>query len=132
MIHLSQRLAFFGLTTLIGASINAKVVDARPPVNDMSSSSKAAQLSVSEQTIGSGWQTVITPTSPKPFKPRASACQPPIQGAPSATCAEVIRSPNAAPQSQLVFSTPPSQQTINLFPIDPLPSSVRFLNIASP
>jgi hypothetical protein len=130
MIPRSHCLAVFGLTLISALIVHTEVVYARPPVaSDFSSPSKANQLTVSEQTIRSGWRTVITPTSR--LKPRVSQCQP-TNRIPSATCAEVIRRPNATPQSLPLFSTPQSQQVINLFPIDPLPGSVRFLNIASP
>jgi hypothetical protein len=126
MIPRSHRLAFFGLTMLIGASIfNAEVAYARPPVTDLSSSTPAAQLTVSEQTIGVGWR-MIAPVSPRTLKPTIIECQTPAQTQNVATppnCTALMRDPNAGP-------TP--QQVIKLFPIDPLPTSLRFLNITSP
>ncbi|KAM3100528.1 hypothetical protein ACKFKG_00790 [Phormidesmis sp. 146-35] len=132
MIHRSHQLAVFGLT-LIGAAIaHAEGVYARPSVvSDLGSSSKANQLTVSEQTIGVGWQ-IIAPTSVGTLRTPIKQCQTIASATPSNTCARLVRDPNPTSQLQQRFNTRPSQQTVNLFPIDPLPASVRFLNITSP
>jgi hypothetical protein len=119
MIHRSHRPAFFGLAALISASIfNAEVVCARS-VTDIHSSSKAAQLTVSEQTIGSGWQPLIKPAQTRMLKPKVSECQTSPNA--SSNCAGLVR--------DLKLETWP---VINLFPIDTLPRSVRLINITSP